>query len=153
MSKLMRRLATTTAFVAVAGGAMLGAGGAASAATLGTDQHHWSPAISVNATGGHQIFPGSNGGQHIDSSDSGRASDDHGRDYGWDGHHGWHNEKNHSGNWYWYSDDHGRDYRWDGHHGWRNENDHSGNWYWYRDDHGRDYRWNGHHPYHRNDGQ
>jgi hypothetical protein len=109
MNRLARRIAMATASVAVAGGAILGAGGSASAATPGAGQHVSSLAVNAQAVDlkidSHPLVPGSNGGRRLD---------DNSQDYRWDGYRGWHHAENHHGHWYWYNHEHGQDYRWDG---------------------------------------
>ncbi|MEU1630823.1 hypothetical protein ABZ746_37375 [Streptomyces sp. NPDC020096] len=108
MNKPMRRITGAAVSAAIAGGAILGASGSASAATLGADRHDPSPTIVVQAVSGERLDGGEHGGWY-------RHGYDHGQHYGWDGHRGWHYSKDRHGDWYWYSYDRGQNYRWDGH--------------------------------------
>ncbi|MER5917159.1 hypothetical protein ABT124_44185 [Streptomyces sp. NPDC001982] len=120
MKKLTKRIAATASSVAVAGVAVLGAGGAASAATPAS-AHVQRPAVSVKADGNRW---------------------DHGvgylleQGYSWDAVRGWHQDVRVTG-----SDRHGRDgrfHRWDGEgRGWTCDRSYRHDWNRYEHD-GRD---------------
>ncbi|MGW4563444.1 hypothetical protein ACWEN3_13865 [Streptomyces sp. NPDC004561] len=116
MNQFVKRISRAAAAAAFVGGAVLGAGGPASAATPGAEQHISSPAVLVAVGEGRRVVPGSNGGQVLNG--------DHNA---FDGNHGWRDDNDVWGSWYWnrHDDDHGGHYRWDGHHLYRW---HQGHW-------------------------
>jgi hypothetical protein len=89
MSKITRRMATTAATLAVAGGVLFTTGGAASAATHDGENH--SGAVATRDHRDHAARPDN---------------------LVWDGHRLWHR---YTRNGDWYSTDHGDRYRFDGH--------------------------------------
>ncbi|MER5915493.1 hypothetical protein ABT124_34925 [Streptomyces sp. NPDC001982] len=108
MNRWIRRVSIALASTAMAGGALLGAGGSASAATAPQPVEHTQSSIAAFGTDDG----------HDGNRDDGYGSSPHGeRDDDRDGHGGWYTDDDHRG------DHHGRWYhhrtweeRWDGRH-------------------------------------
>lgn len=104
MTDLAKRTSVAIAFMAVAGGAVLGAGSTASAAAA-VPEHAQRPDVSVE-TGTHR-----RGGEHGNGWDRGdRYGAGCAADYRWD--------RLNDSRW-----DHGISYLWEGRHGWRHGGD------------------------------
>ncbi|WP_371798164.1 hypothetical protein OG963_01015 [Streptomyces sp. NBC_01707] len=101
MNRFVRRVSVAVASAAIAGGAILGAGGSASAATSSPIDHNRSSIVN----------PVNDGGR--DGYQAVRYGHDGGRNDGWDGYRSWYTHDGHRDHHHgWHHQSH---YRWDGH--------------------------------------
>jgi hypothetical protein len=105
MKSFVRRVSVAVASAAIVGGAVLGAGGSASAATSGPIEHDRSSIVHAGNGGGRD-------GHQADWYGHGRGYDRE-RDDGWDGYRGWYTYDGHGDDLRgWHQEG---QYRWDGH--------------------------------------
>ncbi|MEV5645939.1 hypothetical protein AB0L67_38470 [Streptomyces flaveolus] len=136
MSNLAKRMCVAIASLAVAGGAVLGAGGTASAATP-LSGHVKSPPVSVVIGDHHRSGADDRDAVRGDDRRFGRGHDDCGtlgHDHRRDGGHDHRGDRRDDCRW-----DHGVSYLWDSSHGWRHDGDR----------HGGDRDQTGHYEYNR----
>ncbi|MFF4232413.1 hypothetical protein [Streptomyces sp. NPDC001820] len=111
MKKLMHRIATAAAAVAVTGGALVAVGGPASAAALPADRHNDPSAVVRVATERSDQSLSRTGAPRFE-----HRLGENGEQYPlWDGRRDWYHEQDQRGHEYWHSSDHSRQLRYDGH--------------------------------------